>query len=135
MSYFNWICVYVMTMVVFFILDILWLGVIAKNFYQDQLGALFKENVNWAAAALFYSIFILGMVVFVIYPALKAESIKQGLILGMFFGLVTYATYDLTNLATLKNWPLKMVIVDLCWGTFMGGAVSASICAIVRRIF
>ena len=58
MSFFNWICVYLMTMVVFFILDILWLGVIAKNFYQDQLGQLFRENVNWGAAALFYSIFI-----------------------------------------------------------------------------
>jgi uncharacterized membrane protein len=122
-------------MVVFFILDILWLGVIAKNFYQDQLGALFRENVNWGAAALFYSIFILGMVVFVIHPALKAGSVKLGLMLGMFFGLVTYATYDLTNLATLKNWPLKMVIVDIGWGIVMGGTVSASICAIAKRIF
>ena len=110
---------------VFFIIDMIWLGFVARNFYKSQLGDLMINQVNWVAAIIFYLIFIAGLVVFVIEPAVAKSSWQKALILGGFFGFVTYATYDLTNLATLKNWPLVMTIVDLGWGTVLGAAVSS----------
>jgi uncharacterized membrane protein len=82
--------------------------------------------VNWAAAFLFYLIFILGMMVFVIYPAIKANTAMQALWMGMLYGLVTYATYDLTNLALLKDWPATIVVVDILWGIVLSGMVSTA---------
>ena len=110
---------------IFFIIDMIWLGFVARNFYKSQLGDLMINQVNWVAAIIFYLIFIAGLVVFVIEPAVAKSSWQKALILGGFFGFVTYATYDLTNLATLKNWPLVMTIVDLGWGTVLGAAVSS----------
>ncbi|TVP89771.1 DUF2177 family protein [Alkalibacterium sp.] len=121
----DFLITYVITLVVFFVIDIVWLGLVAKDFYQKQIGFLMKEKTNWAAALIFYFIFILGLVFFVINPALEAESILEALLRGMFFGFIAYATYDLTNLATLAKWPLKVTIVDLIWGTTLGGLVSA----------
>lgn len=102
-----------------------WLGLIAKNFYSTQIGFLLTKEVNWVAAIAFYLLFIAGLVVFVINPSLEKRSIINALIFGGFFGLVTYATYDLTNLATIKNWPILLTIVDLIWGTTLGAMVSA----------
>lgn len=121
----DFLITYVITLVVFFVVDIIWLGLVAKDFYQDQIGFLMKEKTNWAAAVIFYFIFIFGLVFFVINPALEAESILEALFRGAFFGFIAYATYDLTNLATLAKWPLKVTIVDLIWGTALGGLVSA----------
>ncbi len=102
----------------------MWLGVIAKNFYRQQLGSLMTSQIQWPAAIIFYLLFIAGLVVFVISPAFQKHSWIQALCLGAFFGLVSYATYDLTNLATLKNWPLLVSLVDLVWGAVLGGLVS-----------
>ncbi|OJF96538.1 hypothetical protein AX762_05335 [Alkalibacterium sp. 20] len=113
------------TLAVFFLVDILWLGLIANKLYRDQIGFIMKDQPNWIAAIIFYLIFVLGLVFFVIHPALLSESIVEALMRGMFFGFITYATYDLTNLATLENWPLKITIIDLIWGTTLGGVVSA----------
>lgn len=121
----DFLITYVITLVVFFVVDIIWLGLVAKDFYQDQIGFLMREKTNWAAAVIFYFIFILGLVFFVINPAMEAESILEALLRGAFFGFIAYATYDLTNLATLAKWPLKVTIVDLIWGTALGGLVSA----------
>lgn len=115
---------YLIALPVFFAIDMIWLGLIAKNFYAQQIGFLLKSNINWVAAILFYLLFIAGLVVFVINPAMEKNSWQLALILGAFFGLVTYATYDLTNLATLKDWPLAITIVDLAWGATLGAAVS-----------
>lgn len=82
------------------------------------------EGVNWMAAIAFYLLFIAGLVVFVIQPGIVKNSWVQALTLGAFFGLVSYATYDFTNLATIKNWPFLVTIVDLVWGSFLGGVVS-----------
>lgn len=110
--------------VVFFIIDIIWLALIARKLYQDQIGFLLKTDVNWIAAILFYVLFIIGLVVFVITPSVDSLSIGKAMLLGAFFGLVTYATYDLTNLAAMKDWPLSITIIDLAWGTFLGFSTS-----------
>lgn len=109
---------------VFFVIDMIWLGVIAKDFYREQIGTLMKTNINWTAAIIFYLIFIAGLVVFVIYPALTKGSWVHALVYGSFFGFVCYATYDLTNLAIAKDWPLLVTIVDLIWGAVLAGSVS-----------
>lgn len=116
--------IYMITLAVFFIVDMVWLGLIAKNLYRDQIGFIMKDSPNWIAAIIFYLIFVLGLVFFVIDPALMSESIVEALLRGMFFGFICYATYDLTNLATLENWPVKITIIDLIWGTSLGGLVS-----------
>jgi len=115
---------YLIAFVVFFVIDIIWLSLIAKDLYARYLGYLMAENVRWIAAIVFYLLFIAGLVVFVIQPAVLSGSWSEALVRGLFFGLVTYATYDLTNLATVRDWPLLITAVDLVWGTFLGGSVS-----------
>ncbi len=115
---------YFIALPIFFAIDMVWLGLISKNFYQKNIGFLMTQNVNWVAALIFYLLFITGLVIFVITPALENNSWLMALSLGALFGLITYATYDLSNLATLKNWPLLVTIVDLMWGTFVSSAVS-----------
>ena len=105
-------------------IDMVWLGLVARNFYGKQLGFLMKVNVNWVAAIIFYLIFVAGLLIFVISPALQKESLMSAALMGALFGLVTYATYDLTNLATVKDWPLLVTIVDLIWGTVLATLVS-----------
>jgi len=109
---------------VFFVIDMIWLMLVAKNFYQQQIGFLMKPDVNWLAAIIFYLLFIVGLVVFVISPAVENNSWIHALLYGAFFGLITYATYDLTNLATLKDWPILVTVVDLVWGTVLAASVS-----------
>ncbi len=115
---------YFTALFVFFIIDMLWLLIVARKFYQQELGYLMSDKPNLIAALLFYLIFIVGVVFFVINPAIEKSSWKYALFAGMLFGFVAYATYDLTNLATIKEWPLKITIVDLIWGTSLGGIVS-----------
>lgn len=115
---------YFIALFVFFAIDILWLALVAKKIYQEELGFIMSPKPNWIAAIVFYLIFILGIVFFVIHPAIIKDSWSYALFVGMFFGFITYATYDLTNLATLKDWPLKITIIDMIWGTSLGGLVS-----------
>jgi uncharacterized membrane protein len=109
---------------VFFIIDIVWLVFVAKNFYQKQIGFLMKPDINWLAAIVFYLLFIAGLITFVISPAVARHSWIHALLYGALFGLITYATYDLTNLATMKDWPLLVTLVDLTWGTALAASVS-----------
>jgi uncharacterized membrane protein len=109
---------------VFFVIDMVWLVLVAKKFYQEQIGFLMKPDINWFAAIIFYLLFIAGLVIFVISPAVEKHSCIHAIIFGALFGLITYATYDLTNLATMKDWPLLVTIVDLIWGTVLAGSIS-----------
>jgi uncharacterized membrane protein len=118
------VTLYLITLAVFFVIDMVWLGVVAKGFYRKHLGTMLSPKVNWAAALLFYLLFIAGLVVFVIRPALAQGEPFKALLLGAFFGLISYATYDLSNLATLEDWPVIVTVVDLVWGTALGGLVS-----------
>jgi len=115
---------YLIALPVFFAIDMIWLGLVAKNFYKSQIGFLMKPDINWTAAIIFYLLFIVGLVLFVIAPAVEKGSWMYALLFGALFGLITYATYDLTNLATLKDWPLLVTIVDLAWGATLGALVS-----------
>lgn len=115
---------FVVSFIVFFVIDIFWLALIAKKLYQNQIGFLLKADVNWIAAIIFYLLFIIALVVFVISPSVDSMSLSKAMLLGAFFGLVTYATYDLTNLATVKDWPLSITLIDLAWGTFLGFSTS-----------
>lgn len=126
---------YLLTVVVFFVVDIIWLGFISKNLYKNYLGHLMAPQVNWPAAIVFYLLFIAGLIFFVIDPALARESLWYAVLAGGFFGLITYATYDLTNLATLKDWPLNITVIDLAWGTFLNAATAGITYLIAHRFF
>jgi uncharacterized membrane protein len=110
---------------IFFVIDMAWLVLVAKKFYQQQIGFLMKPDINWFAAIIFYLLFIAGLVIFVISPAVEKHSWVHAVIFGALFGLITYATYDLTNLATMKDWPLLVTIVDLIWGTVLAASISS----------
>lgn len=115
---------YIIALPVFFIIDMIWLGLIAKNFIREQIGFLMKTNLNWSAAIIFYLLFIAGLVVFVLLPSFEKKDWLNALYLGALFGLFTYSTYDLTNLATIKDWPLLVTIVDIIWGMVLSASVS-----------
>ena len=117
---------YLATIPVFFAIDMVWLGLVAKDFYRQQLGQLLRQDVRWGAAVLFYLIFIAGLLVFVVLPAVERDSLGRAVLLGGFFGLVTYATFDLVSLALLKDFPLTVVVVDMIWGVVLSAAVSAA---------
>ncbi|MBM3696591.1 MAG: DUF2177 family protein [Actinobacteria bacterium] len=125
---------YVIALPVFFAVDMVWLGLVAKGFYRQQIGSLMRSPVNWPAAVVFYLLFILGLVVFVIGPAMDRDSWLRALGYGALFGLITYATYDLTNLATLKGWPVTVTLVDLAWGAVLAATVSGATYGIATRI-
>ncbi len=107
------------------ILDLLWLGVIARGWITQQLGPLMREKIEIAPAVLFYLLYVAGLSLFAVAPALEDGGWVKAAMLGAVLGLVAYGTYDLTNLATLKNWPMLMVIVDMIWGAALS-AVSAA---------
>ncbi|MGB7474018.1 DUF2177 family protein [Trichococcus sp.] len=124
---------YFLTFFVFFLVDIVWLGVLSKNIYSKYLGHLMAPNVNWVAAIIFYLLFIGGLVFFVIHPALLKGSLQYAILAGGFFGLIAYATYDLTNLATLKDWPITITLIDLAWGTFLNAATAGITYVVAQR--
>jgi uncharacterized membrane protein len=115
---------YFLTLLAFFAIDMVWLGLVARGFYQKHLGFLMRSTPNWSAALVFYLLFVSGLLVFVIVPSLETGSTRKLLLLGALFGLITYATYDLTNLATVKDWPWVVTLVDLLWGTLLATSVS-----------
>jgi len=127
------LALYLITLAVFFLIDMIWLGAVAKGFYRRHLGSMLSPKVNWAAAILFYLLFIVGLLVFVIKPALVSGEPLRALLFGALLGLISYATYDLSNLATLKDWPIIVTVVDLIWGSVLGGAVSFVSVLISRR--
>jgi len=119
-----YLTLYFATLIAFFAVDMVWLGLVARTFYRKHLGFLMAPSPNWPAAIIFYLLFVLGVLVFVVLPGLEANSLGTTLLRGALFGLITYATYDLTNLATVKDWPLVVTIVDLIWGTVLSVIVS-----------
>lgn len=117
---------YVLALFIFLGIDALWLGLVAPGFYRSQIGHLMAETPNLYAAGVFYLLFVGVLVYFVVEPALRTGSIRDAWIRGALFGLVTYATYDLTNLATLRDWPLLVTVVDLAWGTTLAAGTAAA---------
>ncbi len=125
---------YLTTLPILFALDIFWVGFLARGFYKSQIGFIMRSNVEWVAVVLFYLLFAVGLVVFVITPAIESGSLVRVILYGALFGLITYATYDLTNLATLNNWPVLMVVVDLLWGSFLCATTSALVYSIYIKM-
>jgi uncharacterized membrane protein len=119
----NFVKMYIIAFLIFLVIDAIWLGLVAPKFYKAQIGHLMSDKPNLVAALVFYLVFIVGVVYFVVNPAIEAQSMSKLLISGILFGFITYATYDLTNLATLKDWPITVTIVDLIWGTSLSTLV------------
>jgi uncharacterized membrane protein len=115
---------YVITLIAFLGIDSIWLGLVAPSFYRSQIGYIMAETPNFLAAGIFYLLFVVGMVVFVVEPGVREHSPSQAVMRGALFGLVTYATYDMTNLATLEGWPILVTVVDLTWGTVLSASVA-----------
>lgn len=110
--------------ITFFVIDLAWLGVIAKDLYNKYIGHL-RGEVKWAGAIVFYILNIIGIMIFSVLPALELKSFSYAVIYGALFGFFTYATYELTNYATLKDWPLPLVFIDIIWGVVLTGSVAA----------
>jgi len=117
---------FVAALAVFALCDFAWLGFIAKGFYQSQIGALTLDTPRWGAAALFYPMYVAGIVFFCVAPALAQGSWARALGLGVVFGLLAYGTYDLSNLATLKGWSVSLSVVDVLWGMAVTGAAATA---------
>lgn len=130
-----WLAYFAVTFVVFMGIDLIWLGFVAKNIYSKYLGYLMAPQVNWLAALVFYVIFIIGVLYFVIAPSLVDRDFTQLVIRAMLFGFITYATYDLTNLATVRDWPITITIIDLIWGTTLSTSVSVISYLIITNFF
>lgn len=125
MPFSYYVKLYLLTLVAFLAIDGVWLGFVARNLYRKYLGFLMTPNTVWPAAVLFYLLYIVGILVLAVVPGLNAGSLGKAALLGALFGLVAYATYDLTNLATIKDWPLTITVIDLIWGTALSTAVAS----------
>jgi uncharacterized membrane protein len=128
------IYLYLATLPVFFAIDIVWIGLVANKFYHKEIGQLLKPNPNWPAAIVFYLIYIAGILFFAVIPNLDKGPLRAAAY-GALFGFIAYATYDLTNYATMKNWPLTITVVDLIWGTVLTGTVALISYFIARWIY
>jgi uncharacterized membrane protein len=126
---------YAIALVIFLAIDMVWLMLIAKSLYAQHLGYLMAPKAKLLVAFLFYLLFVVGLQFFVLNPALASGSWKTALFAGMFFGLVTYATYDLTNLATVKDWPVLITAIDLVWGSFVSGVTALLSFLVIKKFF
>lgn len=126
---------FLVALVSMFLIDVVWIGGIAMNFYRSEIAGLLSDNVNWTAAFAFYILYIIALIVLVLKPALEASSLKKALVLGAVFGFAAYMTYDLTNLATTRGWTLAITLVDLAWGTFLTTLVSGLTYSVSKKFF
>jgi uncharacterized membrane protein len=107
---------YITTLVAFLAVDLVFIGFLARPIYQAEIGPLLLKDFKAAPALVFYLLYIAGVVAFVVTPALRQRQWQSAALMGAAFGLVAYATYDLTNLATMKGFTLKIALIDLAWG-------------------
>jgi len=129
----QYVTAYFATALVFLAVDYVWLSQIATRFYFDRIGHLLMDKPNMGAAGAFYIIYVVGIVIFAVAPALKSESLAIAIVYGAMFGFFTYATYDVTNYATLRNWPVIVTVVDVAWGTVLS-AFSAGMGYVLTRM-
>jgi uncharacterized membrane protein len=125
---------YAVSVPVFFAVDMIWLGVIARGFYRKALEPLITPKINWTAAIIFYFLFLAGILIFALLPGMAKRSLVYTIAMAALFGFIAYATYDLTNLATLRDWPLLLSIVDMIWGSFLSASTAAITYLIMSRI-
>jgi uncharacterized membrane protein len=130
----RFLLVYAITVPIFLGIDLVWLGVVANTFYPRHLGHLLGDQVRWIPAVLFYLLYIAGIVYFAVRPALETGRGRRALVNGLFLGLVSYATYDLTNQATMRDWPVIVTVVDLIWGSVLTASVAVVSYLVSRRV-
>ena len=129
-----YIKLFLVSFATFLLLDALWLGLIARSFYAKHLSLYLTDNVLWSSAFIFYVIFNVGLLVFVILPSIEKNSYQSLVLYSLLYGLVTFATYDLTNLATIKDWPIIVSLIDIMYGMFVA-LVSASAAFYMNKYF
>ena len=135
LSMLNYVYAFIASFGTMTVLDAFWLGLVAPAFYKKHIGFIMADKPNWYAALAFYLVYILGLTIFVVYPGWQnAETILKTALLGGLFGFVTYATYDLTNQATLKGWPAIVTGVDLLWGTVLTATVSVVAVMVLKAV-
>ncbi len=120
----QYVGIWLLSVPVFFAIDMVWLGLVAKNFYRSNIGHLMSDTVIWPVAISFYLLFLVGLVIFAIAPAIETRSVMHAVLYGALFGFFTYITYDLTNWSTLRDWPAIVALVDIMWGTVLSAAVA-----------
>ena len=125
---------YGVTGAMLFACDLVWLGVVAKDFYRRYLPTLLRPDVRWGPGLLFYALYVAALIVFVLQPALERQSLGRAVALGAFFGLTAYATYDLTSLALIRDFPTLVAVVDIAWGTALTAAVSGAAYVVGRMV-
>ena len=128
------IATYIATLLVFVVVDMVWLGLIAKDFYRSSIGHLMGEGFNIPAAVAFYLIYTAGILMFAVNPAVASGDVMKAAMLGAAFGFFAYATYDLTNMATLKNWPLAITLADIAWGSVLTGLAATAGYTVATRL-
>ncbi|MEO8318256.1 MAG: DUF2177 family protein [Bradyrhizobium sp.] len=129
-----YICAYLSTLAVFLLCDMAWLGTMANRLYRPTLGDIMLGSPNLPAAAAFYSIYPVGLVIFAVLPALKSGNLPQATLSGALFGFFTYMTYDLTNQATLRNWTSQLTLLDIGWGTLLGAISATAACWVTAKL-
>lgn len=129
----NYIAAFIVTLIVFAVIDTAWLGTMGDRLYRPLIGSMLADNFRVAPAIAFYVLYALGLTLFAVLPGLEGGW-KKALIWGGLFGLFAYGTYDLTNLATLKSWSLKLTIIDMAWGTAVSAGSSALACVLASRL-
>lgn len=125
---------YAACLFIFCSIDFLWVGLIAKKWYSREIGYLLVDSIHWLPVVGFYMLYAVGILIFVVFPALQLGSGTYALFYGAFLGLITYAAYDLTNLATLKNWPILLAVCDMLWGSFVTGITSVIVYYLKQRL-
>ncbi len=121
----RWVASYLACFVVFVGVDFLWLSAMVGRVYRPTMGDIALANVNFPPAAAFYALYPIGLLTFAVVPAVKAQSLSAALIYGALFGFFSYATYDLTNQATLRNWTMQLSLIDIGWGTVLAACAAA----------
>lgn len=125
---------YAITLVIFAIIDTVWLGAMADRIYRPLIGSMLADNFRLVPAVVFYCMYAAALTVFAVIPGLNAGDWKKALVWGALFGLFAYATYDLTNLATLKSWSTKLVVIDIVWGVVVSAASSSLACLMALKL-
>jgi uncharacterized membrane protein len=131
----QWVILWVVAAVLFLVIDMVWLLWLGRGIYVSEIGEILRQPPNLPAAAAFYVLYVTGLMIMVIWPAVQAQSVWQGLIYGAVLGLIAYGTYDLTNLAVMKGFTTKIAIIDMLWGTILTGSVSALTVTVATRFF
>jgi len=125
---------YALTLIVFAVIDTLWLGLMGDRLYRPLIGAMLADDFRLVPAIFFYALYAAGLTLFAVMPGLAEGGWKKALIWGGLFGLFAYGTYDLTNLATLKTWSLKLSLIDMAWGMVVSASASAAACALAMKL-